>query len=52
MTKDELTAKFIEMSGKFMNQNNVIDPEKCYLNPADGLSTGRFSLGYNLSTCL
>ncbi|MCM1315099.1 MAG: ATP-binding protein [Alistipes senegalensis] len=37
MTQDELTAKFIEMSVNFMNQNNLIDPEKCYLNPADGL---------------
>lgn len=37
MTQNELTKKFMGMAMQFMNQNNPIDPEKCYLNPADGL---------------
>lgn len=35
--KNALIEKYLEMSIQFMEQNNPIDPEKCYLNPADGL---------------
>ena len=37
MTQKELTEIYMKKAVNFMNQNNPIDPEKCYLNPDDEL---------------